>query len=75
MNKSKKPLFFCSQLNKDVSLDLLYTQTPGDTNSNVLIKFDCKDVCIECGVAQEINQNKPKYNWEKCPAHNEYVTI
>jgi hypothetical protein len=60
----------CQKLGKQVVLNLSYAIIPGGF-AETLTKFSCNKTCVECGVLNE--DSLPKYNFNVCPAYNEYL--
>lgn len=65
--------YFCEQLGHKVILELTVAHDPGDAQREVVTRLSCQDVCIECGVKQDIDPATPMYNWAKCAAHNKFA--
>jgi hypothetical protein len=72
MTKSKTASFYCSNLGRDVTLHLVYAETPGGILPDQLTNFDCESVGTECGIMQDADRSSPTYNWDACPARNHY---
>lgn len=73
MKITKTPSFFCNKLSIDIVLNLTYIPSPGNAQADVITEFNCKNVCVECGVIQKTKQNGAEYNWVICPAHQKYI--
>ena len=72
MNTIKYPFYACRILGNTVILKLEYLPHPDRSQPDTLARFECQNACVECGVKQTANPSEGMFNWEKCPAYNEY---